>query len=107
MIAFCGEFYQTLKQSLRTSEEDGRSLSHRLCDFLLTYRAIPHATTNHTPASLMLNRELRTRFSLLQPDVSADVHEKQMVQHDQYAKARRFQEGQNVMVCDFHPSKPK
>ena len=103
-------FNQTLKQSLRASEKDGRSLAHRLCDFLLTYRATPHVTTNRTPASLMLNRELRTRFSLLQPDVSADVHakqERQMVQHDQHAKARHFQEGQNVMVRDFHPSKPK
>ena len=103
-------FNQTLKQSLRASEKHGRSLAHRLCDCLLTYRATPHVTTNRTPASLMLNRELRTRFSLLQPDVSADVHakqEKQMVQHDQHAKARHFQEGQNVMVRDFHPSKPK
>ena len=103
-------FNQTLKQSLRASEKDGRSLPHRLCDFLLTYRATPHATTNRTPASLILNRELRTRFSLLQPDVSADVHakqEKQMVQHDQHAKTRHFEEGQNVMVRDFHPSKPK
>ena len=52
----------------------------------------------------MLNRELRTRFSLLQPDVSADIHAKQEKQMVQHVKARQ---GQNVMVRDLHPGKPK
>ena len=58
-------FNQTFKRALKASEKDGRSLSHRLADFLLTYRSTPHSTTNRTPSSLFLNRELRTRFSLL------------------------------------------
>ena len=99
-----------MKQALRSSEKDGRSLTQRLYDFLLTYRSTPHATTNRTPASLMLNRELHTRFALLQPDVSADVRakqQKQKSQHDLHTKGRSFEEGQNVMVRDFHPDKPK
>ena len=86
-------FNQTLKQTLRASEKDGRSLAHRLCDFLLIYRSTPHATTHRTPASLMFNRELRTRFSLIHPDVAANAHanqEKQITQHDQHTKARNF-----------------
>ena len=58
----------------------------------------------------MFNRELRTRFSLLQPDVAACVSQKQgqqIEQHNQHAKPRSFEEGQQVMVRDFHPNKPK
>ena len=103
-------FNQTLKQSLRASEKDGRSLAHRICDFLLTYRSTPHVTTNRSPASLMFNRELRTRFTLLQPHLAEKVPMKQMKQteqHDQHTKSRSFQVEQHVMVCDFHPHSPK
>ena len=51
-------FNQTFKQSLRASEKDGRTLSHRLADFLLTYRSTPHTTMNQTPSSLFLYREV-------------------------------------------------
>ena len=36
-------FVQTLKRSLRASEGDGSSLSHRLAEFLLSYQITPHA----------------------------------------------------------------
>ena len=87
-------FNQTLKQSLRASEKDGRSLAHRICDFLLTYRSTPHVTTNHSPASLMFHRELRTRFTLLQPHLAEKVRMKQMKQteqRDQHTKSCSFQ----------------
>ena len=45
-------FIQTFKQSMKASDNDGRSVSHRLANFLLSYRATPHATTNHSPSSL-------------------------------------------------------
>ena len=44
-------FVQTLKRSLKASEKDGRALSHRLAEFLLSYRTTPHATTNRSPGS--------------------------------------------------------
>ena len=97
-------FNQTFKQALRASEKDGRTLSHGLADFLLTYRSTPHATTNRTPSSLFLQRELRTRFTLIHPDVSKHVHQKQaeqISQHDQHTKSRNFPVGQNVMVRQF------
>ena len=70
-------FNQTLKQALRASSNDGRSLSHRLANFLLTYRVTPHTTTGRTPSSLFLQRDIRTRFSLLQPDVTTNFTAKQ------------------------------
>ena len=103
-------FNQTFKQALRASEKDGRTLSHRLADFLLTYRSTPHATTNRTPSSLFLGREVRTRFSLIRPDVAKHVLDKQadqIVQHDQHVKDRRFSIGKKVMVRNFRLNGPK
>ena len=51
-------FNQTMKKSLKASQKDGRTLSHRLSDFLLTYRSTPHDTTNRAPCSLFLQREM-------------------------------------------------
>ena len=69
-------FVQSLKQALKTSHTGGKSLSHRLANFLLTYRSSPHATTGVTPCSLFLKHQLRTRFDLLRPDPESHVTEK-------------------------------
>ena len=39
-------FVQTLRRSLKASKNDGRSLSHRLAEFILSYCTTPHATSN-------------------------------------------------------------
>ena len=100
-------FNQTFKRALRASERDGRSLSHILADFLLTYRSTPHVTTNRT---LFLLRDVRTRFTLIQPDVSHHVHSKQadqMEQRDQHSKPRCFHRGQTVIVRDSRQNASK
>ena len=56
-------FIQTFKRSMKASQKDGRTFSHRLADFLLTYRAIPHATTGRAPSTLFLQRHLRAGAS--------------------------------------------
>ena len=81
------QFNETFKQTLRAGKMDGKTLSHRLADFLLTYHSTPHATTNRTPSSLFLQKELRTGFSLIHSDVSKHVHEKQadqITKHNQH-----------------------
>ena len=103
-------FKKTFKQPLRASEKDGRTLSHHLADFLLTYRSTPHATTNPTPSSLFLNREVRTWFSLFHPNVSKKVLDRQADQiahHDQHTKDRKFEISQRVMVRNFRTIGPK
>ena len=99
-------FIQTFKKAMKASEKDGRTLSHRLADFLLTYRATPHATTNVAPFNLFLLRSIRTRLPLVHPNTERTVVAKQADQvslHDQHAKIRQFSVGQKVMVRNFRP----
>ena len=56
-------FVQTLKQALQ----------HSLASFLLNYRKARHSTTDATPATLMMGRDLQCRLSLLKPDEGISV----------------------------------
>ena len=89
---------------MKASKQDGRSIAHRLEKFLLTYHTTPHSTTNSTPASLFLGRDIRTRFDLLKPDLEGTISKKQaeqVIHHDQHAKERQFQIQDKVMVKNF------
>ena len=61
---------QTFKKSLKASLDSGLSLSHRLCNFLATYRTLVHIMTGVTPSSLFPQREMHTRLDLLKPVVN-------------------------------------
>lgn len=43
---------------MKAAEHDGRSLQHRLSEFLLNYQASEHPTTSSTLRELFLNRKL-------------------------------------------------
>ena len=89
-------FVQTFKKAIRASENSGKPLSYRLANFLLSYRSTPHATTNRTPSSLFLKRELRTRMDLLRPDSTVRVGERQLSQkcdHNRRAKGKEYSVG--------------
>ena len=73
-------FIQSLKQSLKASQHDDRSLIQRLSTYLLTYRTTAHATTGVPPCKLLLQRDLWTRLTLLQPDCGRSVLDKQSQQ---------------------------
>ena len=73
-------FVQSVKQSLKASLNDERTLTQRLSSYLLTYRTTAHATTGVPLCRLLMNRDLRTRFSLLQPDSERTVMDKQAAQ---------------------------
>ena len=45
------------------------TLAHQLANWLFRYRNTPHTTTHRTSAELFLNRQPRTRFSLLKPNL--------------------------------------
>ena len=91
---------------MKASEKSNQSFQQRLMNFLLSYRTTPHSTTNVTPCSLFLNRQVRTRFDLLRPSTEEDVASKQAdqkLQHDQHAKPRELFLGQRVLVRNIRP----
>ncbi|KAL5493864.1 hypothetical protein EMCRGX_G015098 [Ephydatia muelleri] len=71
---------ETLKQALRSSRKDGRTFQHRLASFLMNYRNARHATTEESPARLMIGRDVRSRLHLLTPDLAGTVAKNQSVQ---------------------------
>lgn len=62
---------QTVKNGVKKMQ--GGDLHTRLSRFLLTYNSTPQSTTGVTPAELLMKRTLRTRLSLVLPDVGAKV----------------------------------
>ena len=73
-------FVQSFKTALKSSVNSRLSLSHRLANYLLSYRSTPHSTTGVSPSSLFLHRHIRTRFDLLRPDREARINQKQSKQ---------------------------
>ena len=96
-------FVQTLKQALCSSRKDGRTFQHRLASFLMNYRNARHATTEESPARLMIGRDVRSRLHLLTPDLAGTVAKNQSVQVQARATARdrSFEVGDWVMVRDY------
>lgn len=77
--------------------------------FLLDYRSTKHCTTNESPAKLLMNRELKARFSLLRPpSVKQVISEKQEKQrHNFTGKCNtEFKKGDKVIIRDYsNPNK--
>ena len=57
-------------------------MKHRLADFLLRYRTTRNSTTGAMPAELLVRRRLRTRLSLVKPDLAQTVERKQNKQKE-------------------------
>uniref|UniRef100_A0A1A8QZH2 Gypsy retrotransposon integrase-like protein 1 n=1 Tax=Nothobranchius rachovii TaxID=451742 RepID=A0A1A8QZH2_9TELE len=99
---------QTVKASLQKQVLDEKkqnitiTMQHRLANFLFSYRCTPHSVTGCTPAELFLKRQIRTRFSLLKPDLAKVVDGKQQKQkyyHDRPASTlRHLSEGDSVLI---------
>ena len=99
-------FIQSLKQSLQASRDDGRSLVQRVSSYLLTYRTTSHATTGAPPCKLLMQRDLRTRFTFLIPDCGKSVLDKQSQQkttHDRTSRSREWSVGDKVMARNLRP----
>ncbi|CAB3983487.1 Transposon Ty3-I Gag-Pol poly, partial [Paramuricea clavata] len=82
----------------------GVSMKHRLANFLLRYRTTPHSTTGVSPGELMMKRRLRTRLSLVKPDLAQVVEgkqEQQKVYKDGKGKSERtFEKEERVRVLN-------
>ena len=95
---------------MKTSSSN-TNLSQQVRNFLLSYHSTPHSTTGCTPSTLFLQREVRTRLSLVKPDTArlvATNQSKMKTYHDQHAKNREFNPRQSVLVRDHrsHSWKP-
>ena len=67
------------------------------------FRSTPHATTGSSPAKLFLQRELRTRLSLVKPDIGSRVasqQDKMKCNHNKFAKYREIAVGDCVLARD-------
>ena len=61
-----------LKASLACSKS--KNIEYLLQRFLFDYRATKHTTTAESPAKIMLNREIKTRFNLLHsPSINENI----------------------------------
>lgn len=95
---------QIVKKAPKSKDVEGRqqSLEHRLANFLLKYRVTPHTTTGVSPSELFLKRQLRTRLTLVKPDIGKSVEKSQQRMKDFHdrgkVKVRQFEEGDQVQV---------
>ena len=91
---------QTVKQALKASDESV-PIQLRLSRFLLSYRNAPSATTNMSPAELMLGRAVKTRLHLLQSNLQQTVKVKQTKMADSQSVLRQFNVGETVLVRNY------
>jgi hypothetical protein len=87
----------------------GMPIKHRLANFLLRYRTTPHNTTGVSPGELMMKRCLRTRLSLVKPNLAQVVESKQERQKG-YKDGKRkseitFEKDERVRVLNTRAGK--
>lgn len=94
---------QSFKKSLAKNRAvGGMSLQHCIANFLFSYRNMPHKTTKKTPAELFLKRQVRTRLSLVKPDMSQSFQAGSFPsQLGRKKKLRSFSVGQTVLVKNY------
>lgn len=89
---------QSFKKSVK-ADKSGRSLQHKLDRFLLAYRSAPHATTELSPAQLLLGRNVKTRLDLIKPDVRREVNKKLLQSNN--STLRSFALNQSVWARNY------
>ena len=90
---------QTVKQGLR--KQHGGSVQSRITRFLFAYRTSPHSVTRHTPAELMMGRQLRTRLDCVLPNLQdrmVTAQQKMKQNYDEGSRNRTILPGMHVLV---------
>ena len=101
-------FVQTFKHAMKAAKNDEGTLETKIARFLLMYRNIPSVSTGQSPAELLFHRPLCTRMTLLSPNTSIVVANKQAQQkcyHDKKStrQERQFEIGESVLVENSKP----
>ena len=87
---------------MKSMKDEPGDIATRLLRFLFQYRCTPHATTGTSPAQLFLGRTLRTRLSMLHPDLAERVRVKQEKQQSSGPLAQRaFEKGDSVWARNY------
>ena len=80
-------FFRTLKKTMQSSNLEGRQWQHDLFDFLLLYRSSLHCSTNESPSSLLMKRNIRNKLPSLEEDLKAIEPQTGTVSFDSKSKA--------------------
>ncbi|XP_063363502.1 uncharacterized protein K02A2.6-like [Cydia amplana] len=96
------------KHVLKIKESRGNTIQSAINLFLFDYRVTPHSTTGVTPASLIYNRDLRSRFALLRPPPVIERAQHMLEKQREQASGSRnieFMVGEKVMVKDYRKNR--
>jgi len=103
-------FVHTFKDKVGKILKGGESLSDAINIFLFDYRSCKHCTTGKSPAALMYNRELRTRFDLLRPahtQITVEKNQRDQTKFYHGSRNVEFEAGQNVSVANYSSDQRK
>jgi transposase InsO family protein len=87
-----------VKQQLRKMDGSG-TIEDKLSRILLTYRSTPHPATNSTPSSLLMKRELRTKFTLLKPCL--DINKETQIFEKNFTCTDKFKINDKVFALNL------
>uniref|UniRef100_A0A5S6QCG5 RNA-directed DNA polymerase n=1 Tax=Trichuris muris TaxID=70415 RepID=A0A5S6QCG5_TRIMR len=97
-------FNRTLKDSLQAAARTGCSRSEVVLDFLMHYRATPHAVTGETPSTLLHGRKLKTKLDMTLDDLSlpkSDDLVRRKVERKQQYMAKYFERKKAIRDPNF------
>ena len=90
---------------------EGKHPKEEILKFLLNYRNTPHSATGVTPASLMMNRDIKTKLPSIrrplttahhiqaqQKDAAAKTKQKEYADRHRRAKEREYKVGDKVLI---------
>ena len=80
-------FFRTLKKTIQSSNLEGRQWQHDLFDFFLLYRSTTHCSTNESPSSLLMKRNIRNKLPSLEEFLKAIEPKTGTVSFDSKSKA--------------------
>ncbi|CAA9997997.1 unnamed protein product [Nesidiocoris tenuis] len=91
---------RTFKTRMAASKNSGENLQTRLAKYLTSYRAAVHRTTGRSPSEMMMGRQMRTKLTLLKPDINdrVDYNLMKQRQHHGFTPLREFNVGESVWI---------
>lgn len=91
---------KTFKTAMKAMKNESGTTQTKVARFLLSHRTTPHSTTKEIPAKIFLGRELRTRLSVLKPDLRQSI----MKKVSKSGSNRDLNAGDVVHVRDYQKS---